>query len=286
MLTDRNEEEIREHGDDVRTTRKLTLLAAGSLLLSPVAAACDTGIPYSQWAATDGAAGRINLEDVQTAFRSTASATDFERLVNEIYEGDGIILIRARHEGEGLSLEGWEDINNSGAIEAGEDDLILSIVRPGELDQHQMRGYGANAYYHQPFGVGDSLFTYMLLGAVLTRDNRVYETTPTVHSNLSRHRANFRNSEAYRGQVSRNTDFFGRQSSFAESRYQQAGRNLSAARQRYMSSQKASGGFKQSAAGVRTAWGSSSRAAIMSRSSSGFTGGGGARVLGLVKMIG
>ena len=86
----------------------LKMLLGASLVATPAAAAGDPGPSYQRWAATEGAAGRINIEDVQTAFRSTSSVTDFERMVNEIYEGDGIVLIRAKQNGESMSLEGWE----------------------------------------------------------------------------------------------------------------------------------------------------------------------------------
>ena len=59
--------------------------------------------------------------------------TDLERMVNEIYEGDGIVLIRAEQNGESMSLEGWDDLNRFGAIENNEDDLLFSIVRAGAL---------------------------------------------------------------------------------------------------------------------------------------------------------
>ena len=55
------------------------MVAAG-----PVMAACSSGPTYDQWAATDGAAGRINLDDVQEAFKDSKSPTDFERRANEI----------------------------------------------------------------------------------------------------------------------------------------------------------------------------------------------------------
>ena len=78
---------------------------AGALLAGPVIAACSSGPTYDQWAATDGAAGRINLDEVQAAFKKAKSTTDFERRVNEIYEGDGMVLIRARQDAE----ERYED---------------------------------------------------------------------------------------------------------------------------------------------------------------------------------
>ena len=203
------------------------LLMGATLASAPIAAACDPGPSYQRWAATEGAAGRINLEDVQTAFRSTSSVIDFERMVNEIYEGDGIVLIRAEQNGESMSLEGWEDLNKSGVIENDEDDVLFSIVRAGALHQH--------------------------------------EISRTGYDNLTRQRATFRSSDAFKGQVSRNTAFFGRQASFAGSGYAQAGRGLSTSRQQYLSFQRSSGAFKTSGTAVRSAY-----------AVSGFVGGGGA----------
>ena len=245
------------------------LLMGATLASAPVAAACDPGPSYQRWAATEGAAGRINLEDVQTAFRSTSSVIDFERMVNEIYEGDGIVLIRAEQNGESMSLEGWEDLNKSGVIENDEDDVLFSIVRAGALHQHEMRGYGANSYYHHPFGAGDFLFTYMMLGMATSPGGRYYhETSRTGYDNLTRQRATFRGSDAFKGQVSRNTAFFGRQASFTGSGYAQAGRGLSTSRQQYLSFQRSSGAFKTSGTAVRSAY-----------AVSGFVGGGGASPL-------
>ena len=102
-----------------KRNRKTTfaLLTGASLIAGPAIAACDSGPTYDQWAATDGAAGRINLDEVQKAFEDAQSPTDFEKRVNEIYEGDGIILIRVEQNGNSMNLEGWEDLNNSKQIE-------------------------------------------------------------------------------------------------------------------------------------------------------------------------
>ena len=71
--------------------RKLGIRATAGLAVAaaPVAAACSSGPSYEDWAATDGAAGRINLEEVQNAFQESESVTEFEKRVNEIFEGDG-----------------------------------------------------------------------------------------------------------------------------------------------------------------------------------------------------
>lgn len=253
-----------------RTT--VAALAGASLLAAPVAAACSDGPSHEEWAATDGAAGRINLDEVQKAFKDAESPTDFEKRVNEIYEGDGIVLIRVEQDGERMELEGWEDLNRSREIEDATDDRLFSIVRANE--RHEMRGYGANGYYNNSFGAGNFLFTYMLLSTFSPFGGRYYyHTTPARYNTINRNRTNYRNSGVYRSQVSRNSQYFSKQKSFAGSNYAQAGRNVSSSRQTYLSSQKSTGAFKSSGTGVRSSWGGGSRS--LGRSSGGFSGGGG-----------
>ena len=248
----------------------IAALAGASLLAAPVAVACGAGPTYEEWAATDGAAGRINLDEVQEAFKSSDSATQFEERVNQIYEGDGVILIRIDQDGERMTLEGWEDLNSSKQIEDADDDLLFSIVRDSQ-NEHVMRGYGANGYYHSGFGAGNFLFTYMLLSAFSPMGGGYYYYTPTSrYDTISRNRAQYRGTTSYRTQVSRNTGYFDRQKTFAGSRYDQASKNVSQSRQTYLNSQKSTGGFRSSSSGVRSGWGSS-----LGRSGSGFTGGGG-----------
>ena len=241
-------------------------------MAAPVAAACSSGPSYEDWAATDGAAGRINLDEVQEAFKKSDSATDFEKRVNEIYEGDGVILIRVEQDGSKTTLEGWEDLDRSKEIEDTNDDRLFSIVK--DNNQHEMRGYGANSYYHHPFGAGNFLFTYMILSSFGPR--YAYYTPITRYDTISRDRSNYRNSSGYRNQVSKNSSYFNKQKSFAGSSYSQASKNVSSSRQTYLNSQRSTGNFKSSATGVRSSWGSSSRSSSFGRSSSGFTGGGGA----------
>ncbi len=259
-----------------RRVNKTTIaaIAGVSLIAGPVAAACDEGPTYEAWAATDGAAGRINLDEVQEAFKQSDSASTFEGRVNAIYEGDGVVLIRVEQDGEKMVLEGWEDLNSSGVIEDATDDRLFSIVEAH--DTHEMTGYGANSYYRSSFGAGNFLFSYLLLRAVMPVGGYYsYRTPRQNYDTISRNRSGYRNSANYRNQVSRNTRYFQNQKSFRGSAYDQAGRSVSSSRQSYLSNQRSSGAFKSSGTGVRSSWGSSSRGSSFGRSGSGFTGGGG-----------
>ena len=216
----------------------------GIVAVSPIIAACGGGNSYENWAATDGAAGSINLDDVQSAFKGAKSATDFEQKVNEIYEGDGLILIRAKQDGDHLTLEGWEDLNNNNEIDDASDDQLFSIVK-GTNDEYDMRGHHANGYYHSHFGAGDFLFTYMMISALSPRG--YYYSTPMSRGPAMRNqRSTYRQSSQYGRQVQRNSSFSNKQSSFSGSKYQQARNNVSSNRRTYQSTQKASGSFKNS----------------------------------------
>ena len=258
-----------------RKFRLGTALSLGGIVAAaPLIAACGGGEPsYEDWAATDGAAGRINLDDVQEAFKNSESATEFERRVNEIYEGDGLVLIRAKQDGEVLTLEGWEDLDGNNTIDDAKDDQLFSIVR-GTNGEYDMRGYHANSYYNSHFGAGDFLFTYLLISAMTPRFGGYYYTTPPASGpGMRNQRTTYRNSSAYNSQVQRNASYNSRQSSFAGSRYQQSRTNVSSNRSSYQSVQKSSGAFKTSSSVSR-----SSSVSSGSRSSGSFGGGGAMRV--------
>lgn len=255
-----------------KLARALTL--SGVITAAPLLAACSSGPSYDDWATTDGAAGRINMDDVQEAFKSSKSATDFEKRVNEIYEGDGLIFIRASRDGEQLVMEGWEDLNGNNSIDDAQDDLLFSIVK-GTNDEYDMRGHHANSYYNSHFGAGDFLFTYLLISSL--RGPYFYHTPFDRGPAMQRQRTSYRQSSGYGGQVSRNSQYTRKQQSFAGSRYQQSRNSVSNKRQTYQQTQKASGAFKNSNSISRA----SSRSSFSSSRSSGssFGGGGGSNVV-------
>ncbi len=275
-----------------KTARLSARAAAGALIAAgPVIAACSSGPSYDEWAATDGAAGRINLDDVQKAFEDSESATDFEKRVNEIYEGDGLVLVRARQDPDALVLEGWEDLNGNYEIDDANDDKLFDIVKRNE--EHEMRGYGANSYYHNSFGAGNFLFTYMLISTISPLGYYYYTPPLYARGTLNTYRDNYRGTSGYRSQVSQNSRYFTSQrTGFASSRYNSAGQNLSSARTSYRATQQSSGAYRSSSTGVRSSWGSTNRSgAIRSssvgRSGGGFRGfGGGQAIIGLDRWAG
>ena len=245
---------------------------------APVAAACSSGPSYEDWAATDGAAGRINLDDVQTAFKESESVTEFEKRVNEIFEGDGVVLIKAEQTETAFVLEGWENLDGNVRIDEGTDEKLFTITQK-EDKSHEMRGYHANGYYHSSWGAGNFLFTYLLLSS-FAGPRYVYATpagrgspqyapsgapTATPAPTRARFRGTARTSTGRRALPDRN--------------YDSAGRNLSSARQSYQSRARSTGSFKSSGTGVRSSWGTSGRSGFSSSRSGGFFGGGGGQAV-------
>ena len=250
---------------------KFGIISGGIIATGPLVVACGGGPTYEEWAATDGAAGRINLDEVQAAFKESKSATDFERRVNEIYEGDGLIYVRARQDGEALTLEGWEDLNGNNEVDDTQDDLLFSIVK--EQDQNNMQGHGSNGYYRSSFGGGNFLFTYLLLSS-FSRGPYFYHspTTRQYGDTLRTGRTGYRDSSRYTTQVSKNSTYFNNQKRFAGSQYQQAGQNQSTARRTYQTTQRTTTNFKGSSNISRTAAGTA-------RGGGGFKGSGGVQMV-------
>ncbi|MCH8868575.1 MAG: hypothetical protein IIC85_02605 [Chloroflexi bacterium] len=255
--------------------RGMAALAGTMIVSGPVLAACASGPSYDTWAATDGAAGRINLDAVQKAFKESDSVTEFERRVNQIYEGDGMVLIRAEQDGERLTLEAFEDLDRSNDIDEAKDDLLFSIVKNDE--RNELRGHGANGYYNNSFGGGNFLFTYLLLSS-FSRGPYFYQTPRNSVGTLRSQRTNYRGSSTYRSQVSRNSSYFNSKRGVSRSS------SISSNRRTYQSTQRQSGAFRTSRTGVRSSFGSRSGGLRGSARSSrgGFGGfGGGQTVIGL-----
>ena len=254
--------------NELRRFKLGTAISLGGVVVAaPLIAACGTP-SYDDWAATDGAAGRINLDDVQQAFKDSKSATDFEERVNQIYEGDGLVLIRASQDGSALTLEGWEDLDGNNEIDDMTDDQLFSIVK-GDNDEYDMRGYHGNGYYNSHFGAGNFLFTYLLISAVMPR-GYYYHTPVGSGPGMRNQRTTYRQTTSYNRQVQRNSSYNSKQSSFAGSRYQQSKGNVSSNRTTYQQTQRTSGAFRSSSSVTR----GRSSAFRSSRSSGGYGGGG------------
>jgi len=230
-----------------------------------------------QWAETSGQAGRINLEAVEEAMKKSDDVSDFERKVNEIYQGKELILIEVKNEDNGKQLvSGYADLNEDNQIDYEEDEKLFTFTRWSEGNSYrgEMRGYGVNNYYHQPYSYSNNLFTTWMLFSALSQPRYampIYHTTIADAGTIRGYRTAYRSTPSYRNQVNTNRQFESKMSTKHGTAYKQA--SPSSSRQRWASrtgvnlnkATKASSGGKAS----RSGWGRSS-----SRGFGSFRGGG------------
>ena len=206
---------------------------------------------YEQWSNTDAASGRINMHDVQQAFRDSPDAAAFEKRVNEIYEGDWLVLIRTSVNEDQVFLEGWEDLNGSGDIEDGADDQLFEISgRSG--GEYQVRGQHVNSHYEERMGPGDFLLIYALV-STMDPATGYYRTPPERVDKIHEDRGAYRQTRDYRAQQARNQAY---RTAYTGSKYQNVpgAARTSLGRRTYQSTMRQSGAFGRSASHARSAY--------------------------------
>jgi hypothetical protein len=248
-----------------RKRMSMSLLLGSSMMVAgPVIAGCSSGVSADQWAATEGAIGRINMEEVEEAFKKSKTVEQFEKRLNEIYEGDGIVLVRAKDEEGKRVIEGYEDLDRDFDLDPARDDLLFTITNEG--GSNDLRGQGANQHYRNSFGGGNFLMTYLIFSS-LGRGGYGYYTPRSRAPQMQTQRTSYRNSTAYAGssgQVAKNSTYYNSQ---------RASTGLSSNRTSYIGRTKTSGAFRTSNTGVRSGFGKFSR----SSGRFGASGGGGAQ---------
>jgi hypothetical protein len=275
FLSDRGRRSLYHRPSRLRRVGALLLTAAAGLGVACGVGKEETGLSAGEWLETDGAAGRINMDDVQQAYREAfgpggKGLSWFEQRVNEIYEGDHLILIQSQRLADRVEVSGWEDLNDNKRLDENEDDKLFTIIQElRDGGAYEVRGHGANAYYVQqnPF---DGFLTGYLLGQVFSGGRTVYVTPPPRQDELAAYRGTWRSGPGYRAQQSRNVEY-GRN---AGARYGSAvtAQPVSPARTSYQQRQVNSGGFRATT--------STSRSITSGAKSSGGKGGSAGKVGG------
>ena len=250
------------------------IIAGGSII---TLGAC--GGRREQWAETSGQAGQINLEAVQEAMKKSNDVSEFEKRVNEIYQGEEMVLIEVKNQGTEQLVSGYADLDNNLEINEATDEKLFTFRKWFEGNRtnpnYSMRGYGVNSYYYHPYPHGTSLLTTYLLISALRRPmymSPVYHTTVVQRQATRTARTNYRKTPSYRNRVNSNRQYQSRMSSKHGTTYRKA--SPTSTRQRWAtrkgvnlnkatkSSQSAG---RRSVSRSRSSWGS--------RVSRGFRGG-------------
>ena len=256
------------------------IIAGGSVI---TLGAC--GNRREQWAETSGQAGQINLEAVEEAMKDSKDVSEFEKRVNEIYQGDEMILIEVKNEGNEQLVSGYADLDNNLEINYDTDEKLFTFRRWFEGNNsnpnYSMRGYGVNSYYYHPYPYGSNFLTTYLLISALRRpmySTPIYHTTIIQRQQTRTVRDSYRKTPSYRNQVNTNRSFQSRMSSKHGTTYRQA--SPSSARQRWATRKgvNLSKATRTSQSAGRRV--SSSRSSWGSRVSRGFSGGRGGSAVG------
>lgn len=161
----------------------------------------DTGGRSNErWATTENTSVDLDFDKVNAAYKAAEGPEDFERRVNEIYQGSEVISV-AVHDLDARTqvVTGFFDKNGDGAVQDAEKVFTIRRDVTGEgAGQVQVSGHGAYGYYHSPLM---SLASGMILGSMVSsalRPNYVpvysqpYTTPPGRASVLQSHRDAYR----------------------------------------------------------------------------------------------
>jgi hypothetical protein len=178
-----------------------------------------------QWAETRGRASKIDLEAVERAMRESKDVTEFEQKVNQIYEGDELVLIEVKNISRDLQeVSGYADINDNAQIDDGDEKLFTFSRRntPDGGADYTMIGYGPNYGYSHSGHLTQTLLNTWLLLQILNTPR--YTTVPYYHTPRDRvviikqERERFRRSPQYKRRVTARTGTATRKASTAASR--------------------------------------------------------------------
>jgi len=240
------------------TGRKIAAVASIGALVNAGVVGCASSSNQQDWMSTDGASGRINMGDVQKALEESKDPTEFEKRVNEIYEGDFPILIRIEESGSQKLLSGFEDLNNSGAIEEDKDDLLFSANIGKE--EYDLRGGGVNRHYSHRggFGMGDMMLMYWIMSPGRGFGGRyMYYTSPGRSRMIVNDRNRYRSSSSYSRQRQSNRGYTSAARTSNPQAFSSSSSNVSRQRTSYQRVQSQrirssrSSGFKSRSSGSR-----------------------------------
>ena len=182
-----------------KTTLPVVLLTA----LAVATAGCDSNGGRSskeRWATTENTNVELDFDKVNEAYKAAEGPEDFERRVNEIYQGNEVISVAVQDlDAKTQVVTGFFDKNSDGSVQDPEKVFTIRRDVSGEgAAQIQTSGFGPYGYYHSPVM---SLASGMLLGAMVSsalRPNYVpvytqpYTTPPNRAPDLRTHRNAYR----------------------------------------------------------------------------------------------
>ena len=224
---------------EVKFNKKVFL--AGLVSASILTGCGDSG---KSWENAPGTKGFINLDAVKRAFSANQDIEKFESRVNEIFEGDNLLVFKLQSTQNGFTLYAREDINKDRKYD-DQDDLIFTLnVHNG---RETLKGAGVNKFYKQTWiyspqnakhrtgytGRSHNLFFW---GWYMGRYRNTYYTPLTSYSSMNNHRAKYRSSSKFKDQVKQNCSYEKNMSSKYKSSFAKSVAVVSPVRNSYIKS--------------------------------------------------
>jgi hypothetical protein len=168
-----------------------------------------------------GESQKINLEEVQKAFFETKGDKDFnskmasfEKRVNEIYDGEGVVALDATHENDRLSVVGYIDKDKKSGFQSG-DEKLFAIEQTGPVVNNELpyrvAGYDGRPYYEGHRSILDNPFVQMMvMSHMINMWGGRYSTPYSRYGGLMGHQSTWRQTPQYSAQKSANQGFFSR----------------------------------------------------------------------------
>ncbi len=276
---------------EFNVNKKLILAA---LVTSTILTGCGNG--SNKWKNAPGTKGFINLDAVKDAFTKNQDITKFESRVNEIFEGDNLIVFKIEKNNNGFKLYAKEDINNDKKFST-EDDLIFTLTASdGRII---LEGAGTNKFYKQSWIYAPkdekvynrtyhgrpyrSSFWWWYWGRSYGSS---YHTSRSNYNSIRKHRDSYRSSDSFKSQVKNNCNYENNMSKKHGSTFTNSASAVSSTRSNYIAkntgkTHSTSGWTVRSTnSSIKSNFGKSSSSRVSSSRSwgSSFKGFGGAKV--------
>lgn len=262
---------------------KKKMKSTGSFVIAGMTAAslvsgCDNST--KQWESSPGTRGFINLKAVEKAFKKDSDVARFESRINEIFEGDHLVVFSSKPITGGFVLTAQEDLDKDKKPSEGDDPLFSLTVADGKATLQGMsvnsyytsswvynpreenRGNYTRSHYHRPY------FHYWYWG----RGWGGYYTPMGRYDSIRQHRSSYRKSSAFRSQVKSNVTNENYMAKRYGGGFRKSAKSQSGVRKSYVSRTMKSSGFKQGLSGSKSTSGWGARGSSSSRGFGGMRG--------------
>lgn len=259
--------------------RTIAALAAFTLLIGFSASAltgCSSRqerVEHYVSSQVQGESAKINLEEVQKAFWDTKGQdfngwmSAFEKRVNEIYDGEGVVAIDASRKTGQLTVTGYIENKKEQGYQSDEEKLF-SIEQTGDVSDNELpyrvAGHDGVPYYEGHHSImGSPIVQMMVLSHLMGGWGGRYYTPYDRVVVLRDHRDSFRSTATYTAQKTSNSDF--------NTRYKQKSSGGVMSKSKFGDS-----GFSSSSSssGSKRSWNGFGSSRDSSSSSTGFSWGG------------